>query len=396
MRILTVTSLYPNPYQPHLAPFNRQQLRHLARRHEVRVLAPVMWTMELGKRWRGASSLPAGRQRHDDGMVIDHPHYWYPPWLFRRFYGHFYLASVRRAFARAVTEFRPDLVFAPWAFPDGWAAVRLGHKVGLPVVLQVHGSDVLLLSCYPEKQKRTATAVRAADGIVAVSQDLADQVVRLGAAPGRVRVVYRGVDAGLFRPGPKSEARARLSLPAEVPTILFVGNLLSVKGPDLLVDACGILVREGVRFRACLVGQGDIEPRLRERVGQLGLGEHVRFLGSLPHAQLPDWYRAADVLVVPSRSEGVPNVLLEAAACGTPFVASRVGGIPEVTGLGRGQLVPPEDAAALAGAIRSVLGTPPAEGAALRSWDLAADELCDFLEGVAGNIRADTLNGLSA
>src|SRR4051794_8091338 len=165
MRVLAMTNLYPNPYQPHRATFNRHQFRILGQRHPVRVIAPIAWTDELSARRGGAPALPDGRRVTFDELPVEHPRYIFPPKIARGWYGHFYLASVKGAFRRAVREFGPELVFAPWAYPDGWAAVRLGHAAGLPVVLQVHGSDVLLLDRQAARKKRTAEAVRAADGI---------------------------------------------------------------------------------------------------------------------------------------------------------------------------------------------------------------------------------------
>src|SRR5581483_6433525 len=118
-------------------------------------------------------------------------------------------------------------------------------------------------------------------------------------------------------------------LPEDRPLVLFIGNLVPVKGVEVLIDACSRLAGRGVRFTACLIGQGPLRGKLEGQIARLGLGECVRLVGGLPHHQLGDWYRAAGVFVLPSYSEGVPSVLLEAAACGTRVVASEVGGIPE-------------------------------------------------------------------
>jgi glycosyltransferase involved in cell wall biosynthesis len=108
-------------------------------------------------------------------------------------------------------------------------------------------------------------------------------------------------------------------------------------------------------------------------------------LGARRQEDLPDWYRAADVFVLPSHSEGVPNVLLEATACGTPCVASRVGGVPEISDRGDIRMVPPDDPAALAGAIREVLASrgKPRHFAPPRTWSESIDELEQFLAGVS-------------
>jgi glycosyltransferase involved in cell wall biosynthesis len=388
MRILTLTNLYPTPFHPTRATFNRQKIRLLASRHPVAVIAPILWTEELAARWRGAAPLPRDRQVACDGITVDHPRYVYPPKVMRSWYGHCFRESVRSTFQRVVAEFRPDLVFAPWAYPDGWAAVQLGHRAGLPVVIQVHGSDILQLGRYPRRAGGTIAALRQADGILAVSQDLQERVVAYGADPSRVRVVYDGIDAELFHPGPQDAARARLvrELTLHGPVVLYIGNLLPVKGLEVLIDAFALLAGQGVDFTALVIGQGPLRSRLEDRARRLGLGGRVKLLGPRPHDQLPDWYRAADLFVLPSYSEGVPIVLLEAAACGTPFVASRVGGIPEIAHLGTSRLVKAGDAAALAEAIRTGLeerpGPSPHDRGAVRSHAEAVSELVDFFEQV--------------
>jgi glycosyltransferase involved in cell wall biosynthesis len=322
---------------------------------------------------------------------VDHPIYWYPPHVGRAWYGHCFARSVGGAFRRAVREFRPDVVFAPWAYPDGWAAVRLGHAAGLPVVVQVHGSDVRLLDAYPARRGPTATAVARADGVVAVSRDLAERVIALGAAPEKVLVIRDGVDATVFRPGPKAEARDRVGLTPGDPVVLFVGNLVPVKAVDVLLAAVARMAADGVRVRLVLAGAGPLRGKLDAQARGLGLSDRVRFLGPRPQEELADWYRAADVFVLPSHSEGTPNVLLEASACGTPWVATRVGGIPDIAELGASRLVPPGDAESLANAIAQPLVEPPPRPAAppkLRAEAVA--ELADFLGEVVGRTQAQT------
>jgi glycosyltransferase involved in cell wall biosynthesis len=385
MRVLTLTTLYPNPLQPHRAAFNRQQLRALSRRHDVNVIAPIAWTDELFARWNGPRSLPRGEYRSsNDGPTVEHTRYWFLPRTLRGLHGHWFRWSVRRAFQRAVSEFVPDVIYAPWAYPDGWAAVKLGREAGLPVVLKVLGSDVRLLAEYQARAKATQLALRQANRVVAVSRDLAERVADLGADPARIRVVYDGIDSGLFRPGSRFQARSRLGLRSYAPLILFVGNLLPVKGPELLIEACGKLAHEGIEFGCCLVGQGPLRTKLERLIRDQGLGARVTLCGPVHHEQLPDWFRAASVLALPSLSEGVPNVLLEALACGTPFVASKVGGVPEIAHLGPCRLVPAGNAGLLAQALRPFLSQSESETTAtntrLPSWDDSAAELAEVLE----------------
>jgi glycosyltransferase involved in cell wall biosynthesis len=396
MRILGLTSLYPNPLQPHRAPFNRHQFRLLGEHYPVRVIAPMSWTDELIARRRWAAPLPADRRVIHDGLPVEHPRYYFPPRVLRGFYGHCFRSSVRRAFERAVAEFRPDVIHAPFAYPDGWAAVQLGHEFGLPVVVQVHGSDVRLLDRHPARRPRTEEALRAADAVIAVSQDLADTVVRTGVDPDRVLLVYDGIDPELFRPGSKAAARARLGLDRDTRRLVFVGNFYPVKGADVLLRACHRLRQLGVAFEVDLVGQGPEGHTLRKLVRQLGLEGVVGFRGSMPQAELADWYRAADVFVLPSHSEGVPNVLLEAMACHTPYVATNVGGIPEIHVPEVGRLVPPNDPRALAATIAAELAAAPRDADAWPAPRLrteAVAEAAEFLEAVVARRAGRTLVG---
>src|SRR5207248_1750555 len=128
-----------------------------------------------------------------------------------------------------------------------------------------------------------------------------------------------------------------------------------VKGLDVLLEACAKLRHDGVDHRLYLIGDGRLRKSLETESAIRGLSGIVSFIGPVAHDRLPDWYRAADLTVLPSRSEGVPNVLRESLACGTPFVATRVGGIHEIAYAPDDQLVPADDPAALADAIERSL-----------------------------------------
>ena len=387
MRVLALTNLYPNPYQPLRAPFIRQLLRALGKQVPVHVISPIAWMDELAGRKKGGI-LPPSRRVTLDGLTVDHPRYLYTPKAFRYWYGPFFRRSVQSTFSRALRDFQPDVVFAPWIYPDGWAAVELGHSVGLPVVLKAYGSDIRVLRHYRGRKRRTIEALQRADALVAVSQELATQMMLPGVSPEKIHVAYSGVDAELFHPGSRQEARSRLGLIDDASIILFIGNLLPVKGIDVLVDACSRLARAGTEYTCYLIGQGPLRSGLEREVARLGLSDRIQFLGPRPHHQLPDWFRAANVFTLPSRSEGMPNVLLEALACGTPFVASRVGGIPELVNLGPCRLVAPENAGELAESLTLSLQESKARTGTdqvipkLRNYDDEASELASLLKKV--------------
>ncbi|HEX8523951.1 MAG TPA: glycosyltransferase [Tepidisphaeraceae bacterium] len=393
MRILTVTNLYPNPYQPTRATFNREQLRALHQQHPVRVISPIAWTDELPARLKVGNKLPHNRRTHLDDITVAHPHYWYTPKLFRSQYGRFYKHSITRAFEEAINEFHPDIVLAPWAYPDGYAAVKLAHQHNLPCVIKVHGCDLLVqgkgLKHYPGRYKPTVEAIGEADAIVGVSQHLADTAIELGVEPERIRVVYDGVDDNHFHPGSQTDARRGLDLDPETPVILFVGQLVNVKGIDTLISACAILAQRHVEFRTLLIGEGPLREQLQNQINALHLQDRVKLIGGKPHHQLPHYFRAATTFVLPSHSEGVPCVLLESAACGTPFVASRVGGIPEIAHLVESRLVPPRSPEQLAAAIHEIIiyraANPKVAQATIRTHTDAAAEIATLFEELLGS-----------
>ncbi len=270
--------------------------------------------------------------------------------------------------------------------------MQLAHEHGLPCVIKVHGCDVLAggygLHRYRGRYQPTVDALRQADAVVAVSQHLADACIELGVRPQRVRVVYDGVNETLFHPGSQSEARRAINHDTSEPIVLFVGQLVPVKGIEMLIDACAILTANGQSFRTLVVGDGPLRLSLQERIDRLKLQQHVHLLGPKPHDRLPDYFRAATTFVLPSHSEGLPCVLLEAAACGTSFVASRVGGIPEIAHLVESRLVPPGNAEHLAQAITEIIAHRSVQSAAshgpIRTHATAAAEIADLFRSILG------------
>jgi D-inositol-3-phosphate glycosyltransferase len=245
----------------------------------------------------------------------------------------------------------------------------------------------------PEIRLREETRiVLSADRLVAANdaerQYFADEY---GTSPGRVAVIPCGVDTELFRPGDRADARGRLGL-SEGPVLLYVGRIAPIKGLHTLLDAVARLaaMRSGVRL---LVVGGDAddpvdghERALRERIDALGLDRAVRFVGAQPQERLRDFYVAADALVLPSYYESFGMVALEAMACATPVIASRVGGLTTTVRDGvTGFLVGEGDVMALVERVEHVLDDPAVawrvgrEGVAWASqhrWPCVAEAIC--------------------
>ncbi|HEX7097273.1 MAG TPA: glycosyltransferase [Acidimicrobiales bacterium] len=247
---------------------------------------------------------------------------------------------------------------------SGVAGHRLKHELGLPLVSIFHTlARVKAETGDPEPQRRVdaeTDVIRCSDLILANSLAEAQQLVSYyGADEERVQIVPPGVDHAFFSPGPKEGARAALGL-GDHPVLLFVGRIQPLKGVDVSVrtlhelgdPSAMLLVVGGASGRD---GWREVA-RVRNLVDELGLRDQVRFVPPQPHHELSTYYRAADVCLVPSRSESFGLVALEAAACGTPVVAAAVGGLLSLVQHGEtGFLVESRDPADYAARVRSVL-----------------------------------------
>jgi glycosyltransferase involved in cell wall biosynthesis len=295
-----------------------------------------------------------GRTHHRQ-FSVEHPRILVLPrnWLFSCS-GFFYYLCSRGAVAKLVREQRIDLIHAHCIMPDGFAAIRLGRELNLPVVCTVHGSDV---NIYPGRSLATRWATKWALArvgcLIAVSEHLKTNIFRL-VGHRQVEVVRNGADSDVFNPVSKDQARTKLGLPLQQEILVFVGRLVEVKQIPVLLEAMRRLSRSNLHLY--LVGDGELKSRLLATAQQLGVVERCSFVGSRSHDEIPLWLSAADCFVLCSSMEGLPTVLPEAMMCGVPIVATAVGGIPEVikhreTGL----LVPTGDAVALAEAIKLLL-----------------------------------------
>jgi D-inositol-3-phosphate glycosyltransferase len=265
-----------------------------------------------------------------------------------------------------------DLVHAHY-WLSGVVGLALRERWSVPVLQMFHTLARLKnrvartpRDLEPEVRIREETRVIAeVDRVVAANVvERADLARLYGATPARIAVIPCGVDTDLFRPIDRDAARAALGLEAG-PLLLYVGRLAPIKGLDTLLDAVARVQAGGRAVRLLVVG-GDAddpadghEARLRERIVALGLGAAVRFVPAQPQDVLPSYYAAADVTLLPSYYESFGMVALEAMACASPVIASRVGGLTTTVRDGvTGFLVPEGDVGALAERIEGLLDEP--------------------------------------
>ena len=260
-----------------------------------------------------------------------------------------------------------DLVHSHY-WLSGCSATVLQREWNLPMVHMFHTLGALKNHVARNHDEREPSLritnerriVARADRLIAANPaECQDLQTFYGADPARISIIPCGVDVDLFRPLPRDQARALLNLPADAKIILFVGRLEPIKGVDILLDALSHLNCDGCPGLALIVG-GDLDgteaARLMAIRDRLGLANSVRFVGAQEQRNLPYFYAAADVCVVPSFYESFGMVAIEAMACGLPVIASRAGGLQFTVQDGQsGLLVPPGDSVALAAALQQLL-----------------------------------------
>lgn len=388
LRLLTFTTLYPNAVRSAHGVFVENRLRHLVAGGgvELQVVAPVPWfpfRAERFGRYAEMARVPAAETRH--GVAIRHPRYPLLPRIGMTTAPLLlYLASrgALRDLQRAGYDF--DLIDAHYFYPDGVAAALLGREFGKPVTITARGTDINLIPDHALPRRMILWAAARAAGLIAVCAALKDRMVELGMSADRIRVLRNGVDLALFRPVDRAAARARLGLKRR--TLLSVGHLIERKGHYLVIEALASTPDTDL----LIAGDGEEEPRLRALSAKFGVASRVRFLGQVPHEELPAIYGAADALVLASSREGWPNVLLESMACGTPVVATRVWGSPEVVAdAAAGELVEARTALAIAAAIERLFARNPDRAATRRyaegfSWDETSRGQLDLFRQIVG------------
>jgi glycosyltransferase involved in cell wall biosynthesis len=265
-------------------------------------------------------------------------------------------ASLIRPIQRIIDQgFDFDVLDTYYFYPDGVAAILLGRHFRKPVVISALGTDINFIPQYALPRKMIQWAARNAAGITTVCQALKDGLVDLGVPESAVRVVLHGVDLQLFQP-PENREELRAAMGLKRSTLLSVGHLIERKGHHIAIEALKALPE----MELIIAGDGPEQAALKRLANSCGVDSRVRFLGHVNQADLRTYYGAADALILASSREGIANVLLEAMACGTPVVATRVWGAPEViTAPEAGVLVPERTAEALAASIKNLFRSYP-------------------------------------
>ena len=366
MKVLTFSTLYPDKTRPKHGIFVENRLRQLVSKCELQslVVAPVPWFpfkyKAFGK-YATFASVPKHETRF--GIHIIHPRYPLIPKLGMALAPWLMAMAVYPVLRNIIADgYDFKLIDAHYFYPDGVTAALLGMALSKPVVITARGTDINLIPRFYLPRRMIQWAAEHAAGLVTVCQALKSKLLQLGVPSDRISVLRNGVDLDFFRP-PENRSRLRKTFRVSGKVLLSVGDLKPLKGHDLAIRA----LKELTDVRLFIAGDGPQRLQLIELVNALQLDKRVTFLGIVSPDELKQYYGLADVLVLPSSREGMSNVLLEALACGTPVVATAVGGTPEViTAPEAGILIDERTSRSLANGIRRLLSDYPDRAATRR------------------------------
>jgi teichuronic acid biosynthesis glycosyltransferase TuaC len=333
MKILVVTSVFPNCKQPTLGIFVRERMFKVAEHCDLKVIAPVPWFPYAG--WIKEGYRPSVPYiETQEGIEVYHPRFFNIPRFFKFLDAFFFFLSAIFTARRIRRQFNFDLIDSHFVYPDGVGAAMLGWLLRKPVTITVRESKIRRLLKTPLLAPQIKVALRSATKVFSVSKDLKDAVTDAGVADEKVVVVPNGVDIKKFNPIDKTEARHELGLPHHRKIIISVGWLIEHKGFHKVISVLPLVKQTFPDILFLIVGgapvSGNYEPVLRRMVKELGLEDNVIIAGSQPHDTLFKWLSSSDLFCLATRNEGWANVFLEAMACGLPVVTTAVGGNREV------------------------------------------------------------------
>lgn len=387
LNVLTLSTLFPDMSRPNFGVFVERQARELASRPGVKVtvVAPLgipIWPFGASGQHAALRAL-AYKERWKD-LTVYRPTFATIPKIGARLN----VGNMTRAILPLVSRLHGeqpfDVIDASFFFPDGPVARSLSQALNIPYSVKARGADIHYWGNRRDTRALVKRAADDADGLLAVSAAMRRSMARMGMDSDKIRVHYTGVDLDRFELADRAAAKDVLGF--EGPVVLCVGALVPRKGQDLLVEALPRLPGITLLF----AGQGQHRRALEKQAEELGVDRRIGFLGSVPHDRLPRIYAAADVMALPSSSEGLANAWVESLACGTPVVITDVGGARELVDRPEAGRIVERAPDAIAAAIGELLTHPPereaVRDAALRfTWEANGDTLLHHLRGIARN-----------
>lgn len=393
LKVIMVTRLFPSRTFPTLGTFCMERAKALSSHAEVRVMVPTPWFpswMPGPGGWRKWAQVECEAEI-EGGIRATYPRYLSIPKIATWPQGTAMAQAVLREFETRYSAWRPDIVDGHFAFPDGYAAVKLAKAVGCPSIVTCHGSDLRSYPDLPIAGRMLRWTLHHANKVVSVSTALKKRSIELGCPEDRSAFLANGVDVKKFVLRTKAECRQQLGLPIDRYIGVCVAALIDVKNQSLIIQAVAEIRRQGKAVPLIvLVGEGRNRSRLLSEIKELGLSDHFIFTGQRPHSEVALWMGAADWLLLSSIYEGWPTVYFEAMACGRPVLTTNVGSAKDtICRPDYGIVVEPPTAKAFASAIITAANTH-FDAAAIRSY--AELHSWDRWAGQAVKIFCDTIH----
>lgn len=412
--LLTVTNLYPRPDEPTRGIFNAQFFNAIADELTENTAGtgvnrtPTVCNLVLVPEWRpwrwkaitrwsaddtnASPTHPEGTSRAKS-QYVPVPHI---PVIGRNLAWRLHVHALKK---HADLFRQASAVLATWLYPDATATGSVASEYGKPFWVKIHGTDRFHME-HKKRGQRIQAIAEMAEGFIPNAQFLADYLVSHGIPPAKVHVIRHGINHTRFHPRPREDAlktlkdistlpSALISQTSSLPKIvLYVGHLKPIKGPDRLIEALAEVSRTLTPTpHLVMIGVGSMREALEEQAARLGCLDQVHCMGAHPPDVVAFWMNAAHCLCLPSRSEGMPNVVLEALTSGCPVAATDVGDVRHLIRNGaNGYLVPNNGPVTenLSTAISRVLTTTwkpeqIAKGTAGLSWSSAAKQFIDLM-----------------
>lgn len=350
MKILVITDLFPTPENPNHGIFIYQWAYHLAYKVNMTIYQAV---------WENKSNPITERTLKGFCNAFSEA-----PMPFRWIQCSIKFFPIDRIWIRNIQFLRKikkeknveitdyDVIIGQMGCPGGYVAVKIARKYNKPSIVGLRGSDVTSYLKTFVLKKMALWTYRNCTKIVTVSEDLKKRIIGKGIDEDKIRVIKNGINP-IFRILDKDASRKRLQLP-NTKIILFVGHLIKTKGINYLIEALANFDKN-INFKLYLIGSGEKKENFIQIIKEKNLSKVADFVGTVKHSELVNWYNAADVLCLPSLREGIPNVILESLACGTPVVATNIGNNSEIIGKSSGILVEPRNIKQLRDALQKAL-----------------------------------------
>ncbi len=362
IRVLILSHMYPRKKNHKYGIFIHNQAKHLLKEEcEIRVISPVHYSPKnLFANVKSINFQRPSKQMILDGIYVYYLRYIATPWKwFSAVSNYTMYRGIIWRFGSLINDFKPDLIHAYNATPDGFVALKIAKKYSLPLVCSLRGSDINVSPTYSEYiYKLTKMVLLEATMITSVSNDLKVAAEKIAKPEKEIEVVYNGCDTNIFRFNEvtRLQYRKKLGILPKDRVIIFVGRLLKTKGIFDLLKAFLQLRRNFSDLHLVLVGDGPETKSINNMISANGLKRKAHIIGEQLHNEIPNLLSSSDLFVLPTYYEGLPNSLLEAMACGLPIIITKVGGIPEAVIDGKnGILINTNDVHALVKAVEHLL-----------------------------------------